>query len=323
MKKIVYYLLMCININFVNAQNLVINPSMEDTIACALYPWDNTEPCIPWLEPTSGSADYFSSAYGLSCGLNPSVPQSVFGFQYAIDGIAYLGFSIYNIPPSVNYREYVEGTLINTLQANHTYCVSFYVSSADNCHFVTDDIGLYFSTVLYTDYNTANNLPLTPQIENPQGNILSDTSNWTLISGNYTALGGEGYFIIGNFKNDANTTLDTISGAAHQFGYYFLDEVSVVDCTGVGINETENKNGISVYPNPANEKLYINLKNNKNEVAKVIVCDLLGTIIKEADLVIGKSITEIDLTSFKPGVYFVKVFINDKLKLCEKVIFIK
>ena len=44
-----------------------------------------------------------------------------------------------------------------------------------------------------------------PQVSNPSGNILSDTLNWTLVSGMFVATGNETFLTIGNFKTDSNT----------------------------------------------------------------------------------------------------------------------
>jgi hypothetical protein len=54
---------------------------------------------------------------------------------------------------------------------------------------------------------------LIPQIQNPVGNIISDTLNWTLITGTFVASGNEKHMVIGNFKTDAATTKTLINSS--------------------------------------------------------------------------------------------------------------
>src|SRR6185503_2656394 len=50
--------------------------------------------------------------------------------------------------------------------------------------------------------------------------------NWTLISGTYTALGGERYLTLGHLKSDANTTYFSLPYGT-MGAYYYYDDVSV------------------------------------------------------------------------------------------------
>ena len=170
-------------------QNLVLNPSFEDTIPCIVYQNIGPPqlPCSSWYWANSGSSDYFSEQY--LCISSPA-PSNVFGFQYARTGVAYCGFGLYhNTVTSFGYREYLGGQLSDTLKQGHTYCVSFYAVKSDSGKFYTSNIGMYLSPDSSVDYSTALNLPYIPQIINTNG-IIYDTLNWTQISGNYIAGGG-------------------------------------------------------------------------------------------------------------------------------------
>ena len=149
-----------------NAQNLVLNPSFEDTIACTgTYAMQ----CKYWYWATYGSPDYFSEQPDIFCGTS-SVPQSGVGYQYARTGIAYVGLATLMQPLNPNYlnrREYIGGELSDTLKQGHEYCVSFYVSVAEELKYVTDGIGLYLSVDSAVDYTININLSFIPQIENP------------------------------------------------------------------------------------------------------------------------------------------------------------
>jgi hypothetical protein len=80
------------------------------------------------------------------------------------------------------------------------------------------------------------------------------------ISGEYIAHGGEQYITIGNFYTDSNT--DTIEVSNYQnrhSAYYYIDDVSIIDCTEQGIEEEEWQGQCSVYPNPAKDNITIDV----------------------------------------------------------------
>ena len=80
-------------------------------------------------------------------------------------------------------------------------------------------------------------------------------------SGQYTAFGGEQYILIGNFFSDAFTNKLTKNGNLNA-AYYYIDDVSVVDCTGIGISEVNDDAEVSVYPNPASNTITIESTKN-------------------------------------------------------------
>lgn len=291
-----------------------MNPSFEDTIPCATWPGFPQMPCANWFRPTVGSSDYFSVLYHyLAC---PSVPapSNPFGYQNAKTGIAYAGFGIYKAPfiLNPNIREYIEGTLIDTLKAGHHYCVSFYTVAGDKCKFLSDAIGAYLSVDSIYDMNVDTALSnYTPQISNPTGNIISDTLNWTLVSGIYIAQGGEKYITIGNFYGNANTHIDSLNNnppLGYHIAYYYIDDVSVTDCT-VGINNinpatTQSK----LYPNPTKQtQVYYTNTLAANQTCNLQVTDMLGNIMATYTLNSGSNKITIDTSAYAKGVYVVKI----------------
>lgn len=303
-----YILLLSFFSSFCEGQNLVINPSMEDTIPCPQWsPIGSKLPCLPWFKASSGTSDYFSSVYDSSCNVTDVPYNGLFGFQYPKTGNAMCGFGVFilGIP---DYREYIEDILQIPLIVNHKYCVTFFVSLANSSRYSTDDIGLYFSVDSLYDSNTNQNLPVIPQIENPQGNIISDTLGWTLIQGEYIAAGGEKYITIGNFKNDANTTLDSIQATTYYFSYYFIDDVSVWDCT-VGVEEIKtNEIKFTLQPNPANEKIILSIKNSKDKIQRIEIINCIGeTLLPNNYFDYNKDQIEINIASLSKGLYFLKL----------------
>ena len=294
-----------------NAQNLVLNPSFENTIPCWIFinlgTWQMQ--CTNWYSASGGSPDYFSETYDQMCYALP-VPQSTAGYQYARTGIAYVGLAPFftTTLPTLNRREYIGGILSDTLKHGHKYCVSFYVSVADEMKYVVDGMGIYLSADSAVDYTINTNLPFIPQIENPAGNIIYDTLNWVQISGTYIANGGEKYLTIGNFKDDAHTAIDSTSSTGNS-AYYFIDDVSVIDCT-VGINEIENlKDKIKLMPNPAINELRI--MSDELRINKIEVCDVLDNVMLVESAEAKEKSIKINVGNFAKGIYFVKVF-SDK-----------
>ena len=315
MKKFIIYLCLFSAIK-ADSQNLVLNPSFEDTIAC---PTTTAIPmqCEYWYTANIGSPDYFSEQPDIFCGTSP-VPLSNAGYQYARTGIAYVGLGTFVssiFPNGINRREYIGGELSDTLKQGHEYCVSFYISVAEELKYVTDGIGLYLSIDSAVDYTINTNLPFVPQISNPSGNIIYDTLNWVQISGTYIANGGEKYFTIGNFKDDANTLIDSINNNVPQsryVSYLFIDDVSVIDCT-VGISEVNNNKDIGrLYPNPARTTVYYESELNDNENGLLELYDMLGNKLSAYTLNHGKNKITIETSGYARGVYMVKVNITDR-----------
>ena len=286
------------------SQNLVLNPSFEDTLPCNQINNPPSLTCYPWFMPTNGSTDYFTQ--NATCGVDGFVPVNMFGYQYARTGIAYCGLGVWSRSQLIpHYREYLEGILMDTLKIGHTYCVSFYVVNANITRFFSSDIQLYFSQDSAINYMTNYVMNFTPQITNNNG-IIYDTLNWTQISGTYVAGGGEKFITIGNFKDDNTIILDSNTYANDPSVYFYIDDVSVVDCT-VGINEIESyKNKISLMPNPARDELRI--MSDELRIKNIEVCDVLNNVVfVEGAEAIEKNI-KINVSNFAKGVYFVKVF---------------
>jgi len=210
-----------------DAQNLVPNPSFEDYTSCPTSVAQITL-ATPWVTPTTGSPDYFNACATSSyC----SVPTNFFGNQIPRTGDAYAQAVFY---PSfgADFREYSQVKLISPLIAGQTYDVSFYTSLQDKAARASNNIGIYISTVAPTSGGSIN-LPVTPQIN--ETSIITDYTNWTLISGTYTAVGGEEYITIGNFYNDAstNTSINPVGNSMYAT-FYLIEDVCVTPQGGTG-----------------------------------------------------------------------------------------
>lgn len=259
-------------------QNLVPNPSFEDTVSCPIS-LSEINSTTYWFNPNIHSPDYFNSCSDTSEFYSVNVPNNYFGYQNARTGVAYTGVGVagYN-----GTREYIEIKLIDSLATGSKYCVEFYVSLSDSANYSTDDIGIYISNDSIYSSNV-NPLPYVPQVENTQGIFIVAKSTWTLIYGEYTALGGEQYITIGNFKNSSNTDTIAVNGGVitngnYKGAYYYIDDVSVTLCDSTnGFNEYKEDSDLFIYPNPATDVVYIN---TSQKIEEIVIYNLLGKSIK-------------------------------------------
>ena len=297
---IVYHLSL---ITFSQGQNLVPNgdfeqysgcPSNADQLDSALF-WTNPH-ALP--HPPGGSPDYFNQ-----CSANVNVPNTPWGYQPALSGVAYGGIVIfYNSAAYPDYREYLEVSLTAPLTAGQCYHLEFYYNASGDFEYTSDDISAYFSNTIISGVGNVNPLPYTPQINNAPGNY-TDTMNWQLVQGNFTAAGGESYLVIGNFKNDASTNVISISqGPA--YAYVYVDDVSLTPCTGM---EEQNSNSeIKIYPNPVGDELQVQSSKFKaGEKTEVIITDALGKEVYKKSFL--TSDLRLPTSGLKPGVYFLEI----------------
>jgi gliding motility-associated-like protein len=211
---------------FSGAQNLVPNGSFEAFTSCPAA-LSQTTLAAPWYNPTLDSADYFNA-----CSASPlaGVPVNANGFQSAHGGSGYAGVSCFGVPPG-NRRAYLQVRLTDSLVAQKSYCVSFFVNLADTSGFAITELGAYLSSTAVTTLNQLA-LPVVPQISSAAHVYLRDTLNWIQISGTYIALGGEKFITIGNFNDDPGT--DTLRFTTRsQVSYYYIDDVTVNSCESV------------------------------------------------------------------------------------------
>ena len=228
-------------------QNLVPNPSFEETRACPKDA-DYIGGVVGWNLFPNFSADYFHRCANVYQTLeyrqrfpreeilNFSVPRSMFGYQEAHSGDAYAGISMCNEALAVK--------LLRPLAKDSVYKVEFFVSLADSSNVGTRYFGMYFSETAIRVMNNSRMmisgfvLDTPPQIQNPPDRFLTDTVNWTPITGFYTAKGGEQYIAIGGFYAYHDSLVQRIRpdrplakvyrSTEKQLGYYFVDDVSVV-----------------------------------------------------------------------------------------------
>lgn len=197
--------------------NLVPNPSFDNYTTCP-FTDNQLNFCTSWYKPTPASSDYMNACH---TSVVVGVPNNVFGVQNARTGTGYIHL-ICGAPGTEEWREYAQCQLSSPMSAGQIYDVSFYISRSD-CDLAVGQIGAYFSTSAISQ-TTSDAFNLTPHVET--SSVITDTTNWVLVSGTYTASGGEQYLTLGNFRNAANTTT-VMAGFGHRWGSYYFEDVSV------------------------------------------------------------------------------------------------
>jgi len=221
------------------AQNLVANGSFEQFTNCPTGDGQLGN-AVPW-NSARGTCDLYNNCNNGNYG----VPNNQIGYQNARTGNGYAGF--FASQGWTEVREYLQIQLDEPLEAGVEYCVEFYVCLGDELNsfgeetfdLAVNNLGAYFSSTSFTpDPNNFDFIPVTPQVMNdPTLQILTDTSNWMKVEGQFFANGGEQFLVIGSFHDEfgQNTTPLGPWGGDNKWSYYLIDDVSVTNCSCAGI----------------------------------------------------------------------------------------
>lgn len=289
----------------VKAQNLVPNPSFEDTTACPIAP-DNISDATDWFS-SRNSPDYFNSCVSYYMG----VPINFAGHQSAYDGNAYAGLATY----SVNFpmvREFIGVQLTQSLVIGTKYFVSAFISRADTADSdcATNNFGFKFSSIKY-DALAFNPAPINNYAHINSNTIITDKNNWQQVTGSFIADSAYQYLMMGNFYDDINT--DTTQCA--DIGYYYVDMIclssdSLLCNTSVGLNENKMTTEFFVYPNPSVSIVNIDFQKFVKPYDIIIYNSLGQEILSQQN--ISTSHSQIDLTEVGKGILVLKILHNNQ-----------
>jgi len=215
---------------FLQAQNLVINPSFEDYDTCIQtfipygYPIVNN-----WKNASVGTPGYYNY-----CSTNPNfrpIGNNV-GNQTPRSGSGFSGIFVYSSNPNIVEKlcsDFIQVELTSSLLKDSLYCVKFFVSQCDYLKLSIDKIGVFLSNTQIISSTPC--FPYLASLESDNGYFLNDISGWMLCKGIYKAKGGEQFITIGNFNSFANTN-SVLSGTPNgdfrdSISSYYIDDVSV------------------------------------------------------------------------------------------------
>jgi hypothetical protein len=184
-------------------------------------------------------------------------------------------------------------------------------------------LGILFSTQSFTECPfTSFNTILPPNRANVfSSTIISDTSNWTTISGYFIADSAYQYFQIGNLFSDSIIDTDVYVYSTHlwqHIGYYLLDDVIVEDSLMTHTLNYSSHDNLDVFPNPFSKNTTVKIELNKNNINGVLqIIDVRGNIQKQINIQSDEIVVERE--NFPDGIYLLKV-ITDNETYSKKII---
>ena len=223
------------------AQNLVPNPSFEDTTYCDVYdPIIKT--ALHWYNVNTATPDIWDCDTVRRCGNHIMDPNDtgvlLTGYLPSFDGLRHAGCYQWYGPDGSSTREYLMAELLSDLQAGQSYRASLYCARPKGFRRAIDRIGIYFSPdSIFEPYPTT--LPFVPQAElvDPNNTYLVDT-NWVQVMDTFIAAGNERWLLFGTFLDDADVNgIDIPPLVPLDKAYYYIDLVSVVPLYSEAVNE--------------------------------------------------------------------------------------
>ncbi|HTL80228.1 MAG TPA: T9SS type A sorting domain-containing protein [Bacteroidia bacterium] len=247
----------------VKSQNLVPNPSFEFDTGCSngyIYY------AVPWINPTTASPDLYDTCNTFYC---YDIPVNCEGEEATHSGAAYAGI-ITKVNLSSNYAEYIQVKLLDSLFQGHNYCVKYYSSLAGRSEYATIGPQVFISdNPISSPFDTI--LIANPQIES--STIIGDTTNWTLITGVYSAHGGESYLTIGNFYGYQTNMFDSVGSPGNSVAYYYIDDVSVTECDTT--DTSTHYSTFTIFPSPTPNGQF-HLTGNFPSQSRLHIYNMLG-----------------------------------------------
>lgn len=298
------------------SQNLIINSSFEDIISCPSPP-AQIQHSVNWYAYRH-TPDYFNSCLSDPNGF--SVPTNAFGYQLAATGNAYGGFFSYgtNAGDTI-YREYIGGQLSTMLNIGQKYFISFKINLTDNREGAANNLGILFSTIPYSYSNPS---PIKNFAHVYTTEIVTDTANWTTISGSIIADSAYQYIIIGNFfDNQLTSYIQLDNNTPIHSSYYFVDDICVSTDSMICNESTSIKEQstvpvqLKISPNPSKETFNIELPKQQN--FSLLVYDITGRKVYEKKNATGN--IKVDCSGFNSGIYFVQAVNQITILSCKLI----
>jgi len=307
-----------------HAQNLVPNPSFEEfENGCPVNLHEMPVGWTWWKEsPNSFSTCVQPITFEDSLGW---APGTGFGYQFAASGESFVGLYTYGLPGGNNFREIVGTSLLEPLEIGSTYFISLKVNLALGGYYGTawacNNLGVLFTSQLY-DWQD-NPIPIENFAHVFSNQIITDTLNWTTISGSFVPSESYTHLGIGNFLYDVNSDTLHMNMYNSLGAYYFIDDICVSkDSTCIVSNiRTTTYLDVRIFPNPCNEWLNVQI-NSSGILYTVAVWDIQGQRLFERQ-VLGETFA-IDTRALEDGVYVIclsgeKAERREKLVVCHSM----
>ena len=285
------------------AQNLVPNPSFEESDTCAVQLgfFPNGRP-MHWFAALD-TPDYFRGC--VSYGSPNGVPVNTFGFQVAQNGESYSGMFSHLVD---DYREMIGTELLEPLTIGQTYYGSFWVNAAYGGPQQTgsgcNNTGMLFTMEADLWLQGMPQLPARNYAHVYSQQVITDTVDWTLVSGSFIADSAYRFLVLGNHFSNANTTLQDLGPGVTSKAYVLVDEICLsADPVGCPLVTSVGEIGedlVGLWPNPASDQLRIGW--GRLPVNRLVIMDAMGRRLVEQETM-GKKEVAIEINDWPNGVY--------------------
>lgn len=305
----------------IHSQNLIPNPGFEvyDTCPNQISQLDY---CNSWTN-VSGTSDYFNECNTVAFGTPPAgVPNNYFGHQPAHTGCGYGGIYTHSSDTPI-WHECIQAKLDSVLTIGTKYFITFYISLADlGLCSGSNKFGCMLTTSAYPSWSNL----IYNYATFYSDSIVTDTVNWTKISGSFIADSAYKYITFGNLFDDSSTQHTIIVGTPNSvYSYYYIDDVCLSSdsmscvsitnsCTYLDVAEYI-KNDLIVYPNPFSDILTFDTK--INDELEVNIYDVTSRLILRKHF---KSKITLVTNELNSGIYFYKVREDENIISTGKII---
>lgn len=284
-----------------NTQNLVPNGDFEDTLWCPEPVFGTQlEATGVWFDGNTGSCDFYHKCADETSGYTIFYGNSFFANS---SGNGFAGF--YNYADSINFSEYLEVKLLDSLQKDSSYILSADLkatavyNASDAVDFVFKKDSANFPGFNYNPF---------PQVFNPWGHIISDSINWYTLKGSFVAQGGEQWLTIGNFRLWQNISWSYGSNPSEGQAYVLIDNIVVEKYKKpippvIEPPTPETPLPFNVYPNPNNGLFTITYTLDTLASHELRFYNTIGQIVYAINLDSNVYSTSVDLSHLANGLY--------------------
>lgn len=317
---------------FVIAQNLVPNPSFEEYIECPQGTGELNMQVVDWIS-WSYTPDFFHPCNNEELGV-AGVPENAWGAQEPITGNAYSALFTF-ADYEENTREYIAAELTEPLIQGVQYYLMFYASMPETIEGLTgisgppirqcatNNLGIrFFKDPDYSVFPPVSN-PFIPDnfAHLNYTELITDTVNWTLIDGWFTADDNYNWVALGNFFVDEETDTEIQPGSVACSGTYYIENVCVAtspeECEYLmQIGHQVIDISISAYPNPTNSVVTLQLPQGLHFDWELY--SSTGQLVQSFNHISNGY--HIDLSSFSKGVYVLRVYNSTSFKTFKVVL---
>lgn len=202
-----------------NSQNLINNGSFEQTDR--IWKFTLLNGLSDWFKIRNTTPDHFKRE------------ANYVGKQKAQDGKAYVGLVYTVLDYSIGEVEYLSIRLNSKLNLNKRYCLSMYVSVADDYSFAISDLqySFYKNKPKKLAPNGILKTPLYGKLTSTKDTILASKKEWMYICSDFYATGEEKYLSIGYFNAKQKFYNLTKTKKPFNSTYYYIDNVSLIEIT--------------------------------------------------------------------------------------------